>query len=74
MPSAEQWASFDKIINGLQHRIMLWEGTPTDDIRSELSKRNVQIVVFEPCGNKPPTGEFLTVMNGNLLNLKSVEL
>ena len=31
----------------------------------------VNSLVFDPCGNAPNQGDFLTVMQQNILNLKS---
>jgi len=51
---------------------MLWEGQPLDDTRKKLQELGVDIVVYDPCGNKPEAGDFLEVMRGNVNQLREV--
>lgn len=72
MPSVEEWSEFDRLIGMVEGKIMLWEGVPNKAIQTELVNRGLEIVVFEPCGNKPSEGDFLSVMKNNLKNLKEM--
>lgn len=74
MPSAQQWAEQDQLLKQSGTNIMLWEGAPDPGIREELLKREIQIAVFDPCGNKPDTGDFLSVMYRNLNSLSSIRV
>ena len=73
MPSNQQWAELDQLLKQSGTNIMLWEGAPDPGIREELLKRDIQIAVFDPCGNRPETGDFLSVMQRNVDNLRRVE-
>jgi zinc transport system substrate-binding protein len=49
---------------------MLWEGPPLPEVEKRLLSSGIKAVVFNPCGNTPESGDFLSVMNKNLTNLK----
>ena len=51
---------------------MLWESEPTAENRERLQQLGVQSTVFDPCGNRPQAGDFLSVMSKNVANLKQV--
>jgi hypothetical protein len=36
----------------------------------ELKKSGLDSLTFDPCGNVPETGDYLSVMRDNALNLK----
>ena len=40
---------------------MLWEAEPLDETRKRLQELGVEVVVYDPCGNKPGAGDFLKV-------------
>jgi zinc transport system substrate-binding protein len=50
---------------------MIWEGKPTKESAEGLKAIGVDRLVFNPCGNTPDQGDFLSVMRQNLENLKS---
>jgi len=45
---------------------MLWEGDPAKESVAKLDAIGVKSLVFDPCGNVPDGGDFLSVMNGNV--------
>jgi zinc transport system substrate-binding protein len=49
---------------------MIWEGTPNPSTVDELKKSGLDSLTFDPCGNVPETGDYLSVMQKNVLNLK----
>ena len=51
-------------------RLMLWEGEPLAESVTALRRKGVQSGVFDPCGNRPEKGDFLTVMEGNVQALE----
>jgi len=70
-PNLDQW-------NGLKHlreehpaRWMVWEGEPLAESAGALDKIGMQGLVFNPCGNVPDNGDFLSVMKENLRNLRA---
>jgi zinc transport system substrate-binding protein len=50
---------------------MLWEGQPLPEVENQLASLGIVAVVFNPCANKPDSGDFLSVMKQNLINLKA---
>jgi zinc transport system substrate-binding protein len=51
---------------------MLWEGEPAPEIGGRLQKLGVQGIVFAPCGNRPETGDFLSVMSNYISNMERI--
>lgn len=45
---------------------MLWEGEPAPASVAKLQALGVASLVFDPCGNAPEQGDFLTVMQANV--------
>ena len=48
---------------------MIWEGQPSEENVQRLAELGVQCTVFDPCGNTPETGDFLSTMTENVENL-----
>ena len=57
-----------ELLVGHPARWMIWVGKPTDETIEGLKKLGVGSVVFDPCGNTPASGDFLSVMRSNLAN------
>jgi zinc transport system substrate-binding protein len=51
-------------------RWMIWEGKPMKESVERLKSIGVDSLVFDPCGNTPDQGDFLSVMRQNVENLK----
>lgn len=45
---------------------MIWEGEPAAESVAKLEALNVKSVVFDPRGNRPESGDFLSVMRANV--------
>ena len=45
---------------------MIWEGAPAKESVAKLDAIGVKSLVFDPCGNVPDGGDFLSVMNANV--------
>jgi len=45
---------------------MIWEGEPAKESVAKLDAHGVKSLVFDPCGNVPESGDFLTVMKANV--------
>lgn len=50
---------------------MIWEGEPTPESVDSLAAWTITSVVLDPCGNRPETGDYLTVMRKNTANLRN---
>ncbi len=69
-PTPEQWAELKQLLTEQPAQWMIWEGTPNPSTVDELKKIGLDSLTFEPCGNVPETGDYLSVMRDNILNLK----
>jgi len=69
-PTPEQWAELKRLIAEHPAKWMIWEGTPRPATVKELKKLGLDSLTFDPCGNAPETGDYLSVMRKNVLNLR----
>ena len=72
IPSDEQWIELQVILKEHPAKWMIWEGEPIKEPVEKLKSLGIQSLVFDPCGNVPEKGDFLTVMRQNKENLKAV--
>jgi len=68
--SEAQWQAFDALLARHAARWMLWEAEPRPEVRAHLQARGVQPVVFQTCGNRPESGDYLQAMQRNLAALR----
>jgi len=68
-PPENAWWDLQKILAQHPAAWMLWEGEPLPETSSTLGELGVRSVVFDPCGNAPEEGDFLSVMSENVSNL-----
>ena len=71
-PTPEQWDELKTLNEQHQARWMIWEGEPLEATRAALLERGIESVVFAPCGNRPASGDWLSVMRANLQALAQV--
>ena len=71
-PSQADWRQLDAQLSERPATWMLWEAEPTPATRAELGKRGVGVVVFAPCGNRPVSGDYLSVMRANAEALRGI--
>ena len=50
---------------------MIWEGEPAKESVAKLEALAVNSIVFDPCGNVPEEGDFMTVMKSNVSALEN---
>ncbi len=72
MPDEVEWEMLDNKLKKNPSKIMLWEDEPLPQIAERLEKQGVKIVVFNPCGNKPEKGNFMSLMNNNIVSLSQI--
>ena len=70
MPDAEQWEELQSILQAHTATWMLWEGDALPDSADKLQTLGVKSLVFDPCGNTPEQGDFLSVMQQNVVRLQ----
>ena len=70
VPSASQLREFKEILKWHPAKWMIWEGPPVQASVDQLKAFGVDSLVFDPCGNSPDQGDFMTVMRANVENLQ----
>lgn len=74
MPNEEEWSSLQNKMQSSGAQIMLWEDEPIEQIKSKLNEIGMGYSVFNPCGNKPESADFLGVMAKNAADLENILL
>ena len=72
VPDENQWAELVKILEEHPAKWMLWEAEPIPKTAERLRSLGVESFVFDPCGNRPGEGDFLSVMLKNAASLEDV--
>ena len=70
--SDEQMMELNSILKEHPAKWMIWEGEPVQASVDKLKTLGIDSLVFDPCGNVPQQGDFLTIMRQNVENLKPV--
>ena len=71
-PDGHAWDHLEELLERHPARWMLWEGEPLESTAAGLDELGIPSVVFDPCGNRPETGEYLTVMAANAAVLEGL--
>ena len=48
--------------------LIQWEAKPADESVLPLKVRGIKSVIFQPLGNRPEQGDFMSIMQENLEN------
>ena len=72
IPTNEQMMALNGVLKVHPAKWMIWEGEPLEVSVEGLKSIGVDSLVFDPCGNTPDQGDFLSVMRHNVENLKPV--
>ncbi len=70
-PSDGQWSELGELLEGHPAKWMIWEAPPQSETEEELHRRGVICIVFYPCGNLPPNGDYLQTMKDNIERLQA---
>ncbi|MBW2237785.1 MAG: zinc ABC transporter substrate-binding protein [Deltaproteobacteria bacterium] len=70
-PSDAQWSELRAMLKKHSAKWMIWEGKPMKESAERLKAVGVNSLVFDPCGNIPDQGDFMSVMRRNGKNLES---
>jgi len=70
IPNPTQLKELEKILKNHPAKWMIWEGDPNPPSVVLLETLGVNSLVFDPAGNVPVKGDFLSVMQQNVENLK----
>jgi zinc transport system substrate-binding protein len=69
-PGMAEWKKLQVWATEHPAKWMIWEAEPMQKSVEKLQESGINSLVFDPCGNRPDKGDFLTVMQGNIENLK----
>jgi zinc transport system substrate-binding protein len=72
VPNAQQWVELETILKDYPATWMIWEGEPRPESIARLQLMGIKSAVFDPVGNVPEHGDFLSIMRQNVENLKAV--
>lgn len=70
VPGMAQWSEFELALNKRPAKWMIWETEPAPEIDKRLRALGVESLIFEPLGNRSDEGDFLSLMQQNLINLR----
>jgi len=73
-PTSKQWRELKRIRKTHPAEWMIWEGEPMKGTVEHLESIGIRTLVFDPCGNVPEKGDFLTRMRQNVENLLAIWL
>lgn len=74
MPDEQQWNRLDRLLKEQPANWMIWEGQPVEQTEARLRKNKIDSLVFNPSANRPKQGDFLSVMDENMKQLKQAYL
>ena len=72
VPTDSQLQALKEILKQHPSNWMIWEGQPVQASVDKLKALGVHSLVFDPCGNVPARGDFMTVMQRNVEGLHRV--
>jgi len=72
VPDDEAMAALQKRLAKHPAQWMIWEGEPARESVVKLKAIGVNSVVFDPCGNRPEEGDFLSVMQENIEQMRTI--
>jgi zinc transport system substrate-binding protein len=70
IPTNIQMMELYSILKEHPAKWMIWEGKPVKESAERPQAIGTDSLVFDPCGNTPDQGDFLSVMRQNVENLK----
>jgi zinc transport system substrate-binding protein len=71
-PDEQMWTHLEEIVKEYPAKWMIWEGEPLPQSVAKLKEMGIKSIVFDPCGNQPQLGDFLSVMRQNVENLREI--
>jgi zinc transport system substrate-binding protein len=68
-PTEAMWKELERLQEESPATWMIWEGSPLPAIRARLEAMGLRSLVYQPCGNRPEEGDFLSVMRASATEL-----
>jgi zinc transport system substrate-binding protein len=70
VPDEQEWIKLRLAQERFTAELMLWEKQPLPRIVQQLDAMGLGVAVFDPCANRPASGDFLSVMRRNIVTLE----
>jgi zinc transport system substrate-binding protein len=70
VPDIAQWQVLKDIQVAHQANWMLWEAEPNSETVAHLKSMEINSLIYQPLGNRPVDGDFISIMQANLKNLE----
>lgn len=71
VPDDKAMADLNNALVGHRARWMVWEGEPAQESVQKLDAIGIKSIVFDPAGNVPDSGDFMSVMQANVKALET---
>ena len=72
VPDDSAMKDLEKITVDHSAAVMIWEGPPAVESVAKLKEKGIKSIVFDPCGNRPDQGDWLSIMKENVQSLGSL--
>jgi zinc transport system substrate-binding protein len=69
-PSEQAWSDLERLRGRSGATVMLWEAEPLPQTRERLADMGLRLAVFSLAGNRPDSGDYLSVMRDNVTVLE----
>ena len=74
VPDKGEWQLIEKLLITHPAQLMLWEADPYAETVNRLKIMGIDTLVYQPMGNRPAKGDFISVMRDNIGRLqKAIE-
>ena len=71
-PDDEAWNDLEHVLEEHPARWMLWESEPIAETAERLKGMGLESAVFDSSGNRPASGDYLSIMTSNAEGLERV--
>ena len=66
VPGEDGWHDLEHLLEDVSATWMIWENSPLSETSEKLRGLGLESIVFNPCGNRPEEGDYLSVMRANI--------
>jgi zinc transport system substrate-binding protein len=73
LPTAAMVSELKALLGNHRSRWMIWEGSPSAEAMTLVEEVGLGSLVFDPCGNRPATGDYFAVMRANVAQLARIQ-
>jgi zinc transport system substrate-binding protein len=72
MPDETMWNKLQQLRKEHPAKWMIWEDKPLQTLTDRLRRSGMESVIFNPCGNVPENGDFISIMQQNIEALQGI--